>query len=126
MHEYALQLGSDCPFFLINMPCWATGRGEILEPVNLSLSGYKILLVNPGIHINTGETFKQVIPVIPPKKIKEVVQQPIESWKAELVNDFEKIIFKNHPQVKKIKEDLYENGSICFFEWQRKYRIWNF
>lgn len=112
MREYALQLGSDCPFFLINVPCLATSRGEILEPVNLSLSGYKILLVNAGIHINTGETFKQIIPAIPAKKIKEIIQQPIESWKTELVNDFEKIIFKNYPEVKKIKEGLYENGAV--------------
>ena len=111
MQEYALQLGSDCPFFLVNKPCLATGRGEVLEPVNLSLSGYKILLVNPGIHINTGEAFKQIKPAVR-KKIKEIIQQPIESWKDELVNDFEKIIFKIHPSLKEIKESLYESGAI--------------
>ena len=112
MQEYALQLGSDCPFFLVNTPCLATSRGEVLEPVNLPLSGYKILLINPGIHINTGEAFKQIKPAIPGKKIKEIIQQPVETWKAELVNDFEKIIFKKYPQVKKIKESLYENGAV--------------
>src|SRR5437870_5039629 len=29
--EYSLQLGSDCPFFLINKSSFGTGRGEILE-----------------------------------------------------------------------------------------------
>ena len=72
MLEYALQLGSDCPFFLINKPCLATSRGEVLEPVNLFLSGYKILLINPGIHINTGEAFKQIKPAIPEKKLKKL------------------------------------------------------
>ena len=90
----------------------ATGRGEVLEPVNLFLSGYKILLINPGIHINTGEAFKQIKPAIPEKKIKEIIQQPVETWKAELVNDFEKIVFENYPQVKEIKESLYENGAV--------------
>src|SRR5687768_3665221 len=33
--DYALRLGSDVPFFIINKPCFATGRGEILEPVNV-------------------------------------------------------------------------------------------
>ena len=31
--NYALQLGSDCPFFIINKPCFATGRGEMLEEI---------------------------------------------------------------------------------------------
>jgi 4-diphosphocytidyl-2-C-methyl-D-erythritol kinase len=112
MQEYTLQLGSDCPFFLINKPCVATSRGEVLEPVNLFLSGYKILLVNPGIHIHTNEAFKQIKPAVPGKKIKEIIQQPVETWKTELVNDFEKIVFKKYPQVKKIKESLYETGAV--------------
>ena len=28
--DYALQLGSDCPFFIKNIPCYATGRCEKL------------------------------------------------------------------------------------------------
>jgi 4-diphosphocytidyl-2-C-methyl-D-erythritol kinase len=112
MQEYALQLGSDCPFFLLNVPCFATGRGEVLEPLNLSLSGYKILLINPGIHINTGEIFKQIKPAIPAKNIKEIIQQPVSTWKAELVNDFEKVVFTNYPVIKKIKESFYDNGAL--------------
>jgi 4-diphosphocytidyl-2-C-methyl-D-erythritol kinase len=58
--NYALELGSDCPFFIINKPCMATGRGEILEPVSLNLSGYRLILVNPAIHVNTGWAFSQL------------------------------------------------------------------
>ena len=57
--NYALELGSDCPFFIINKPCIATGRGEILEEIEVDLSAYKIVLINPGIHINTGWAFSQ-------------------------------------------------------------------
>jgi 4-diphosphocytidyl-2-C-methyl-D-erythritol kinase len=112
MQEYASNLGSDCSFFLINKPCLATGRGEVLETVNLFLSGYKILLINPGIHINTKEAFAQIKPVIHSKKIKEIIQQPLETWKAELVNDFEEIVFKKYRQVENIKENLYANGAV--------------
>ncbi len=112
MHVYALQLGSDCPFFLINKPCLATGRGEVLEHAAISLSGYKVLLIHPGIHISTAEAFSKIKPGIPAKKIKEIITQPIESWKEELCNDFEKYIFEKYPQVKKIKEDLYNGGAI--------------
>ena len=38
--DHALQLGSDCPFFIINKPCFANGRGEFLETVTLVLSAY--------------------------------------------------------------------------------------
>lgn len=109
---YALLLGSDCPFFLSNKPCIATGRGEKLEEINLSLSGYKILLINPGIHVNTKELFQQITPAIPSKRIKEIIEQPIEKWKDNLVNDFEKIVFLKHPEIKKIKEKLYDHHAV--------------
>src|SRR6187402_1708961 len=46
--HYSLQLGSDCPFFILNKPCFATGRGEILEQTELDLSEFKILIVHPA------------------------------------------------------------------------------
>jgi 4-diphosphocytidyl-2-C-methyl-D-erythritol kinase len=110
--NYALRLGSDCPFFIINKPCLATGRGEILEQISIDLSSYKILIVNPGIHINTGWAFTQLTPSLPAKSIKEIINQPIETWKAELKNDFEEPVFKQYPEIKSIKEQLYNNGAI--------------
>lgn len=112
MFVYALQLGSDCSFFLINKPCIATGRGEVLEPINISLLAYKILLINPGIHISTAEAFKKIKPAVPAKKIKAIILQPIETWKEELSNDFENYVFERYPQIKKIKEDLYKKGAV--------------
>lgn len=109
---YALQLGSDCPFFLINKPAVASGRGEVLEEISCSLSEYKILIINPGIHISTKELFKQISPSFPIKKISEIIQQPVETWKNDLVNDFEKIVFPKNPEIKKIKEDLYKYNAV--------------
>jgi 4-diphosphocytidyl-2-C-methyl-D-erythritol kinase len=110
--NYALQLGSDCPFFIINKPCFATGRGEVLEEVAVDLSMYKIVLINPGIHINTGWAFSNISPPIPQKSIKEIINQPIETWKDELKNDFEEPVFAAHPQIKETKESLYQQGAI--------------
>ncbi len=112
LYEYALELGSDCPFFLLNRPCFATGRGEKLEVIEVFLSGYKTIIINPGIHINTAEAFKDITPKRPSKSIKEIITQPTETWKNELKNDFEKSIFQKHPSIKKIKDDLYDNGAI--------------
>ena len=114
--NYALELGSDCPFFVINKPCIATGRGEILEEMEVDLSAYKIVLINPGIHINTGWAFSQRSVGSKPsgrfKPLKEIIQQPIETWKENLQNDFEIPVFAVHTQVKAIKENLYSEGAV--------------
>ncbi|HEX8333870.1 MAG TPA: 4-(cytidine 5'-diphospho)-2-C-methyl-D-erythritol kinase [Segetibacter sp.] len=110
--EYALSLGSDCPFFIINKPSFARGRGELLEPIALDLSSYKIVLVNSGIHVSTKEAFAQLIPKAPEVNIKEVVRQHVQTWREEMHNDFEDGVFKLHPELKRIKEELYNKGAI--------------
>src|SRR5579872_2951402 len=45
--NYAAELGSDCPFFLLNRPCLGEGRGERLQPLSVDLSGFSFLLVHP-------------------------------------------------------------------------------
>ena len=114
--KYALQLGSDCPFFIINKPCYATGRGEILEPVDLDLSAYKFAIVNPGIHINTSWAFAQlnIDGSGRPKRIdsKRIIQQPISTWKDELKNDFEEPVFKEFTEIENIKQMLYKAGAV--------------
>ncbi len=109
---YAAQLGSDCPFFIANKPCLAAGRGEILTPLPLNLSAYDIVLVHPGIHINTGKAFSQITPALPVKSIEQIIQQPIHTWKAELVNDFEQPVFTAHPEIAAIKSQLYQNNAL--------------
>lgn len=110
--DYSLQLGSDCPFFISNKPCFATGRGELLELIDLDLSKYKIVIVHPGVHVSTAWAFSTVKPVTPKKSIKEIIKQPIETWKQELKNDFEEPVFNKYPELKKIKDDLYTAEAI--------------
>jgi 4-diphosphocytidyl-2-C-methyl-D-erythritol kinase len=110
--QYALQLGSDCSFFIINKPCFAQQRGEVLEKISLDLSGYKIFLVHPQIHINTAWAFTQIKLSVPVLSIKEIIQKPVLIWKQFLKNDFELPVFNAYPSIKKIKEDLYEIGAI--------------
>ena len=109
---YALQLGSDCPFFIINKPCLATGRGENLTPVDVDLSAYKIVLVNAGIHVSTKEAFSKLMPAQPAKSVQSIIAQPIETWKDEFTNDFEKNVFEQFSVIKDIKENLYKAGAI--------------
>jgi len=109
---YALQLGSDCPFFILNKACFATSRGEILKTINLDLTAYQIIIINPKIHISTAWAFGNIIPSKPLKSIREIIQQPIETWKNQLTNDFEKPVFKKHAAVENIKQILYHHNAL--------------
>ncbi len=110
--HYALKLGSDCPFFVLNQPCIAKGRGEILEKFDLDLSDYHFVLVHPGIHINTGWAFSKIQPSIASHSLSEILSLPIKEWKELLVNDFENPVFEAYPEIAAIKSNLYQAGAI--------------
>ncbi len=112
--EYALLLGSDCPFFIINKPCFASSRGEVLNEINLDLSTYKILIVHPGIHVNTGEAFGQLNAATfsVAGDLMEHLKMDIKLWRHYINNNFEESVFKKHGAIKEIKEKLYNEGAI--------------
>jgi 4-diphosphocytidyl-2-C-methyl-D-erythritol kinase len=110
--DYSLQLGSDCPFFIINKPCFATGRGELLQSIPLDLSAYSFLVVHPGVHINTGWAFSQLTPAPSAHSLKDLIEQPVISWRNLLKNDFEAPVCKQHPELQAIKDKLYEAGAL--------------
>lgn len=110
--QYALQLGSDCPFFIINKPCFATGRGELLEEINPDLSNYKILMVNPGIHINTGWAFSKIKPGTPENSLKTLASLPINEWQENIHNDFEKPVMDAHPEMTELKQEIIAMGAV--------------
>ncbi len=109
---YAAKLGSDCPFFIINKPCFAKGRGEMLQEIELDLSSCKFVIVNPGIHIDTGQAFLNITPALPEKSLIEIIKTPLERWKHELKNDFEKQVFTQYREIEDIKDLLYHKGAI--------------
>jgi 4-diphosphocytidyl-2-C-methyl-D-erythritol kinase len=110
--NYAMQLGSDCPFFIVNKPCFASGRGEKLIPVALDLSAYKMIIVNPGIHINTGWAFNHLQSNRQRNPIKEILEQPVAEWKSMLINDFEEPIFTQYEDIKNCKDQFYNLGAL--------------
>ncbi len=112
MLEYAALLGSDCPFFLVNRPCYAAGRGELLEPLDLDLSGYFIVLIHPGIPVKTAWAFAQIKPARPERSLRNIIRGPLSGWKAALTNDFEKPVMKQYPNLALLKEKLYAAGAI--------------
>ena len=110
--NYAAQLGSDCPFFIVNKPCLAGGRGEFLQEISLDLSHCSFLLVDPGIHISTAMAFSLLQPAIPTSRISEIIKQPLDTWKTDLKNDFENPLFERYPVLRRIREQLYNAGAV--------------
>ena len=111
MERYAAQLGSDCAFFIANTPSIATGRGEILNPIGLSLKGYTILLIKPDVSVSTAEAYAGVTPKQPAVALSEAVMRPVSEWKNCVFNDFEPSVFKKYPLLAEIKQKLYDFGA---------------
>jgi 4-diphosphocytidyl-2-C-methyl-D-erythritol kinase len=113
LSAYALRLGSDCPFFIQNLPAIARGRGEILQPIPLNLTGYHLVLANPGIHVATGWAFGQLTPQPPEKSIEEHYLLPVNEWhKAGIKNDFEEPVFRKFPIIENVKTILAAKGAV--------------
>ena len=111
LEEYAAELGSDCPFFIQNKPALVKGRGEKTESIDVSLKGIYITLVLPPIHISTKEAFAHIKPKRPSYSLAEAIQKPVEEWQNVIKNDFEDYVFKKHPALKTIKDELYNAGA---------------
>lgn len=112
LEVYAAQLGADCAFFVENKPTFAEGIGNIFSPIELSLKGYKLLLVKPDIFVSTRDAFAQIKPKRPSISLKEVAKMPVEAWKTYMVNDFEESVFPQFPAIADIKALLYDMGAI--------------
>lgn len=112
LEEYATKLGADCAFFIQNAPTFAEGIGNIFEKVELNLDAYHIAIVKPNIFVSTRDAFSLIKPSRPSVSLKEIIKQPVETWKDSMVNDFETSVFAKHPIIGNIKQKLYDSGAI--------------
>lgn len=112
LEDYASRLGSDCAFFIRNKPVLAFEKGDVFGSVNVDLTGKKLLLIYPDLHVSTAEAYSRVKPAQPDQTVKEILEgEPVENWRERLVNDFEASVFALYPQVGQLKEQLYEAGA---------------
>ena len=112
LEKIAATIGADCPFFIRNIPVFATGTGNIFEPIELSLKGYHLCLIKPDVAVSTPEAYSLVTPAAPVLSLKEVVNRPVSEWKKLMINDFEQSVFTKHPVIGQIKEALYKAGAV--------------
>ena len=108
----ASELGSDAPFFVYNRPMLCTGRGEIMTPIDVDLSGLWIVVAKPSVSVSTAEAYRGVTPAVPSTPLAELLKRPIEEWQGSVKNDFEPHIFAVHPEIKAIKDKLLDAGAL--------------
>ncbi len=111
LKELSSELGSDCPFFIEGLLQIAQGRGEELSTIELDLSKFYLVLLNPGIHVGTKEAYDGVSINDAAVSVHETLQKPIQQWCDLLKNDFETSVFQLYPEIQKLKESLYESGA---------------
>lgn len=110
--DWIAEIGSDGPFFIKNKPVIASGRGEILTPIDLDLSNCSIQLIAPQIHVSTAKAYAGVTPTEDQPNLEDILRSPIATWKNKLVNDFEKSVFDKEPSLSDIKRQLYDGGAL--------------
>jgi len=109
----ALRIGSDAPYFIEPKPKFASLRGEVFESITLEIKK-PILIVNPGIHISTKWAFSKIIPQVPFYSLRIIDQLAYNNFNelnALITNDFEKVVFPEYPEIRKLKERIYRLGA---------------
>lgn len=76
----------------------ARGIGDLLEPVDVDLRGYTMIVVKPDVSVPTAAAYAGVTPRVSETDVEKLVAKPVGQWKGLLVNDFEESIFPKHPE----------------------------
>lgn len=109
----AAELGSDCAFFVKNIPAKSEGRGEILSPLDVPLSGMHLAVARKDFHIATGPAYDKIRPDSSGPEPAEIVTKiPVSGWKDHLVNDFEAAAFSEFPELRAIRDAFYAQGAV--------------
>ncbi len=119
----AAQLGSDVPFFLLGGTALVMGRGEQVYPFPQPRTSHGVLLA-PGIHVSTAQAYQALgcapLTVTNPSRIIDSFQllswefgegHAASSWSGLCHNDFETVVFRQHPQIRRLKKKLAATGA---------------
>jgi 4-diphosphocytidyl-2-C-methyl-D-erythritol kinase len=111
MAEIASGIGADCPFFIHNRPMTATGIGNIFSPCEVSLNDVPVLIVKPDVYVSTREAYAGVTPTQPDVDLANVLAGPVENWRGQVKNQFEKSVFAAHPEMQALKSEIEAMGA---------------
>jgi 4-diphosphocytidyl-2-C-methyl-D-erythritol kinase len=108
--EEVRPLGADCPFFIYNSPCYAEGIGDQLTPINLDLTGLRLVMIKPSCSVSTKDAYAGIVPR-GPSELFSVLHNRSELLGI-ATNDFEDTVFVVHPELAAIKKRLQDAGAI--------------
>jgi len=133
--DLAIELGSDCPFFLFGKPCLLEGRGESVRPLPAEVSdrfrGDRLLLFAPSLGMDTPEVYGRLASNPDWYSDKADARARLTAWiegsdgvGALLANDLQKPVFEKCPGFPVLLDDLSRkfgwtcgmsgSGSCCF------------
>ncbi|MDE6484574.1 MAG: 4-(cytidine 5'-diphospho)-2-C-methyl-D-erythritol kinase [Duncaniella sp.] len=110
--EIAGKIGADCSFFVYDRPMLCTGTGTTMAPIDIDLSDYAVAIVKPPFSVPTREAYSSVTPAVAERSITEILTKPVEEWRGELKNDFERTVGALHPEIHAIRDRLYKCGAV--------------
>lgn len=110
--EYAARLGSDVPFFIENRPMYATGRGEIMQEIDIDLSEWKVSVFKPDFSISTAEAYAHIVPISGRPHLCNLIHEPVEKWQNLFPNDFETSLLPSYPILAEIKQKFLAMGAV--------------
>jgi 4-diphosphocytidyl-2-C-methyl-D-erythritol kinase len=111
----ARDLGSDVPFFLLGGRAVGVGRGTELYPLPDAPAG-PALLIAPSIHVSTPAAYQSLDRG---ELTTELLQNKIDTFQSHVwgsgavagVNDFEDVVFREHPSLRTLKQRLIRLGA---------------
>jgi len=110
--RFGRDLGADVPFFVYERTAWATGIGDVLDPVP-PLPPFWCLLVNPGIPVSTAWAYRN-LGLTSPGDVARLRKFP--ATMSELVrllhNDLERVTIGHHPLLAGIRRQLVDLGAL--------------
>ncbi len=112
MHNLASEIGSDCAYFIENIPLFAYGKGDKFQKVKFSLKNFYIVLVKTPVHVDTATAYANITPSNHKYPVKEIVQLPVQKWKKYMLNDFEEYVFEKYPEISDVKRELYKQAAV--------------
>ncbi len=124
LHEIAASLGSDIPFFLQSKPALATGRGELIEPLDFfpALRESAFLLVHPGFGIATAWAYQNLarFPSAlngPPGRARALIERlqagDLSDASRRLYNSLESPALEKYPLLAVLQEFLRTHGAAA-------------
>jgi 4-diphosphocytidyl-2-C-methyl-D-erythritol kinase len=113
----AEQLGSDVGFFLRGGTAVGIGRGGELFPLPDG-PPQRAIVVAPDVHVSTAQAYRDLSPRLTSESLQNKIigfQSPVwgRSVETPSQNDFEEVVFAQHPSLAAIKKRLLRAGATA-------------